>query len=98
MKNNHQNAQREFLFISLSFFILTLAWVGFNLYHIRVVSTISPDLQMQIVPISPNFDLNIINNLKKRQQINPLSSFSQGLQAVTPTVTPILPGGLIPLP
>lgn len=73
-KQEH-TAQREFFYITLSFFILVAAWLGFNLYHVHVASTISQDLQMQIIPIAPSFDTLVIQNLKTRTQVAPLDSF-----------------------
>ena len=69
------SAQREFFYITLSFFIVVASWVGFNLYHVHATSTISQDLQMQIIPIAPSFDTLVIQKLNTRTQVAPLDSF-----------------------
>ncbi len=60
-------AQKDILYISISSCILVILWVGFNIYHAHVTSTIEPDLQLQIQPIEPRFDSEVIQNLKTRQ-------------------------------
>jgi len=84
-KQEH-TAQQEFFIITLSFFILVAAWVGFNLYHIYATSTISQDLQMQIIPIAPSFDTSVIQLLKTRTQVTPLDNFPNS-QAAQSSVT-----------
>lgn len=64
--------QRDILLLAFSFFIVVFAWIGFNLYHIWATSTISEDLQKQVKPISGTFDTQTINELKNRQQVEPV--------------------------
>ncbi len=84
MKKNR--AQKDILYISISSFVLVVLWIGFNLYHAQVTSTIEPDLQLQIVPINPKFDTEIIQKLKTREQISPLyeATNASPSAAVTP--------------
>jgi hypothetical protein len=70
MKNH--KAQKDILYISISSFVLTVLWIGFNLYHAHVASTIEPSLQLQIEPIEPSFDTETIGRLKNRQSVAPL--------------------------
>jgi hypothetical protein len=63
--------QKDILFILISSFVLTVAWVCFNLYHKWVTTTISSDLQMQLNPIDPNFDMDTFEKLKQREQVTP---------------------------
>lgn len=68
--------QRDLLIIILMTFITVTAWIGFNIYHIAVTSTIGEELQTQISPINPVFDVNTINKLKKRDQVDPAYQFN----------------------
>lgn len=65
-------AQKDILYISISIFIVTAIWVASNLYHAYVTSTITPDLKIQIVPIAPNFNTNIVQKIKNRKRIAPV--------------------------
>lgn len=82
--------QKDLYYLVLSSFILTLLWVGFNIYDTIATTTISEALQVQIRPINPDFDPTTIQALKKRQQINPTFTFTPqgGATATTPTPTP----------
>lgn len=60
------------LVIIISSFIVTVAWIGFNLYNKHAHSTISEVLQMQIIPIPDHFDTEVIAELKTREKIEPL--------------------------
>lgn len=80
--------QKDILFLSISFFIVVVAWIGFNLYHNYVTSTINPDLQMQINPITPTFDRQTIEKLKTRALITPAYDFSGGAIVNEPSLTP----------
>lgn len=78
--------EKDLFYLVLSSFILTALWVGSNIYHAFATSTISDVLQVQIAPISPNFDPRIIQNLKKRERITPIFTFSG--QGVAPSISP----------
>lgn len=82
MKQNR--AQKDILYISISIFVLVVLWIGFNLYHAYVTSTIAPDLQLQIAPIDPKFDTEIINKLKTREKIAPLY---ENIASSSPTIS-----------
>lgn len=91
MRPKRQNKQKDILFVLISSFILVVFWIGFNLYHIWVTSTVSEDIQMQLTPIDPTFDQKTINLLKKRETINPLynlQSASQSASTNEPTPSP----------
>ncbi len=70
--NKTKVTKKDILFLTISVFIVVAAWVGFNLYHAFVASTLTETLQMQIVPISPQFDVQTIQQLKNRKQVDPL--------------------------
>lgn len=75
--------QKDILFLAISSFIVVVAWIGFNLYHIYVTSTVSEDVQIQLTPISPVFDQLTMQQLKTREDIKPI--FDSPKFAVSPT-------------
>lgn len=82
---------KEILLIAISSFFLTVIWIVSNVYHAYATSTIDSLLQMQIIPISPDFDQSTIEKIKKRTTILPVSSAAVQV-SLTPTPTPtVLP-------
>ena len=90
MRQKRHNKRQNILFILISSFIVVVAWVAFNLYHIWITSTISENIQLQLTPIAPNFDPVTIQQLKSRENINPLFDLQPAVSAAapTPTITP----------
>ena len=92
MKPRKQHKQKDILFILISSFVVVVAWIGFNIYHINVTSTVSPHVQDQLTSISPSFDQETIQQLKSREAINPLfeqtGSHSATLPAPSEAITP----------
>jgi hypothetical protein len=79
--------KKDILFFTFSFFLITVAWVGFNLYHTSITSTISENIQKQLTPIANQFDTATIEQLKHRTPISPL--FIKTEQAsLSATLTP----------
>lgn len=70
-QNNKRNRHKDILFILISSFVVVVAWIGFNIHHIYVTSTISEELQLQLAPIDARFDTDTIQRLKSRQRVNP---------------------------
>lgn len=60
--------QKETLYFLGSICLVAIAWVGFNIYHSYVASTVPPSLSIQITEINPNFDTKTIDELKIRTQ------------------------------
>jgi hypothetical protein len=81
-----QRKQKDILFILISSFIVVVAWIGFNIYHIKVTSTVSEHIQYQLNPINPTFDQQTMQELKNRENINPL--FEQTQTATQAATTP----------
>ena len=79
------NIQKDILFIFISSFIVVVAWIGFNLYHIWITSTISQDLQLELTPINPDFDQRTIQQLKTRENVEPLYDIQKSTIGITPT-------------
>lgn len=63
--------KRELVTILGSLLVLTILWVVFTIYHNLTTSTIKDPLTIQIIPISGKFDTKTLDDLKKRDQINP---------------------------
>ncbi|MEK7092313.1 MAG: hypothetical protein AAB907_01675 [Patescibacteria group bacterium] len=80
------------LFGSLCFIVV--AWIGFNIYHNIVTSTIPQFIVTQLKSINGSFNTTIINKLKTKENVSP--SFSQG--NLTPTVTQTQPASSTPPP
>lgn len=78
--------QKDILIILILLFIFVIAWIGGNIYHSIVSSTISETTSQNISPIKPFFDTKTVNKLKLRQKIIP--SFELGNIAPTPTPIP----------
>lgn len=72
MNNKRSNRQKDILFILISSFVVVVAWISFNIYHIWVTSTIPSTVQAQLEPIDGSFDASVRQQLQKREQVNPL--------------------------
>lgn len=87
--------QNDLLYIVISIFVLSLAWIGFSVYHARVNSTITETQNIQVVPIEPHFNKEIISKLKERAVVDPLfeASGPSATRSATPSpavsVTPL---------
>jgi hypothetical protein len=101
MKQKKKNLQKDILFILISSFVVVVAWVSFNIYHIYATSTLSQDLQSELTPIDPVFDPQTMEQLKTRENIQPLFESqksaitiapTQGQSGTTPTPTPLISG------
>jgi hypothetical protein len=89
--------QKEIIIILASIFVLSMIWIGFNLWHNAVTSTISQPLNADIQDISPDFNTNSIQILKKRTYIDPLYSVSgQKDETSTTEATPLATAAAVP--
>lgn len=88
--------QSDILFLLASSFVVVCAWIGFNLYHKWATSTISPELQTQIIPIAPTFDQETIDKIKTRKTVAPVYDIKNTEASptpepqITPTESPII--------
>lgn len=81
--------KNQILIILIPSFIFALAWIGFSVYHNIVTSTISDSLNIQIMPITPDFDTSTITALKSRTQVAPIYELTFPVQNNTvPTASP----------
>lgn len=79
---------KNFLYIAILTTAVVAAWIGLGLYHSSVDSTISQDNAIKIVPITPTFDAQTIENLKSKQIIKADLSAQKAILTPTGTVTP----------
>jgi hypothetical protein len=85
---------KDILYILISSLVLVIAWIGFNIYHIAKTTSINEDLQLQIIPINPQFDTATIQKLKTRIQVTPINT----LEIVSPTPQAPTPAPIKPIP
>ncbi len=64
--------QKDIIFILGSSLFVIFIWIIFNVYHGSVESTIPKKITNKVTPIKADFDLKTIENIKKRDQIEPL--------------------------
>ena len=62
--------QKDILIFTISMFAIVVLWISFNVFHTWATSTVSKDLQIQIVPIEAKFDVETLNKLKNRQKVS----------------------------
>ena len=86
--------EKQILFILTSSCILVLIWIGFSVYRASIESTVSEELNQQITPITPDFDMKVVLSLRDRAHVEPeytikAASKSASLQVfTTPTLSP----------
>lgn len=98
MRPRKQNRQQDILFILISSFVLVIIWIGFNIYHIYITSTISEEIQLQLDPIDGSFDQATIKKLRTREQINPLYQLASSSATAQPTPEPTVTDTTAPEP
>jgi len=90
--------QREIILWLTSLLVVTILWVGFDIYHNASTSTISKPLQVDITEISPEFDSSVIQQLKSRQYIAPVYTFPAPMSVTPePHTNSLLSGERIPV-
>jgi hypothetical protein len=75
--------KNDILLILIPLSLFVLMWIGFSIYHSVVTSTISQPLSVQITPITPDFDINTITDLKTRETIVPI--YESSMPTIVPT-------------
>lgn len=83
---------KDIIFILLPTLILVFAWIAFGIYHNTASTTITGNLNKQIVPINPDFDMDTIEKLKQREFVEPIYELTQNASSpaqITKTV-PVL--------
>lgn len=57
---------RELYILAIITFLTVLAWILFGFFHAKNTSTLNSTVKIEIVPLTPTFDNDIINQLKQR--------------------------------
>lgn len=70
---------------------VVLVWISLTIYNIFNASTINSNVTEQIIPISPNFNNQTIEDLRSRLQIPVDLGQNIATQSASPTPTPPLP-------
>lgn len=66
--------KRDTLILAICTLLTAAAWIAFDLYHASVDTTISPEDEALLVPITPTFDRSVLEKIKSRQHIEPLEA------------------------
>lgn len=69
---------------------MVVIWIGFNIHHVMVTSTIEEAIQLHLTPINGSFDTQTIQQTKSRIQVTPLYEKSGNIQP-TPARTATTP-------
>ena len=83
--------RKDILFLFISVFLVVFAWIGFSLHHRWVTSTIDEEIQLQLEPIDPTFDMQTIEELRSREDIAPLNDVDETAKSLSPTIAPTPP-------
>lgn len=91
-QNKQKKLHQDILFVLISSLIVVIAWIGFNIYHIYITSTISEEVQAQLTPIDGIFNTNTLQKLKSRQQVNPAFEIQRtaSQSAPSPSTEPVV--------
>lgn len=90
MKQKKSNLHKDILFVIISSFIVVIIWIGLNIHHVMVTSTIEEEIQLHLTPINGAFDTQIIQQTKNRPQVTPLYEKDKTQAPVIP-ITPLPP-------
>lgn len=66
--------RRDTLLLSILTLVTTAGWITFDVYHSYADSTITTEVEEQISSITPTFKSTVIDSIKKRQDIEPLTT------------------------
>lgn len=77
--------EKDILLLLIPFSLLVIIYIGSSIYHSIVTSTIPEVVNIQITPISPDFDQKAIMDIKNREKIVPV--FEAGVAATTSAKT-----------
>lgn len=64
--------QKDILLLLIPFSLIVILYIGSSIYHNIVTSTIPESLNIQITPISPDFNEKVIMDIKKREKVIPV--------------------------
>jgi|WetSurMetagenome_2_1015567.scaffolds.fasta_scaffold622566_2 hypothetical protein len=76
--------QKDIIFILASAVFVIVVWIILEVIHNSASSTISEKLNTQIIPINADFDVKTIDNIKKKEKVEPLYTITEN---IIPTIT-----------
>ena len=86
---------KNLVYLAIFTSFVVLVWIVLTIYHNATSSTISKTVNTQIAPLSPSFDTSVIENLKKRGEVD--SNLSETI--TFPSISPGAPSpSLTPTP
>lgn len=60
--------RKEIAILSIIIFLSVLAWLILGIYYAKNTSIITQKELLQVIPLTPTFDNDIINKLKSREE------------------------------
>lgn len=60
--------RKEFAILAIIIFLTVTAWIIFGIVAAKNTTTVTQKELRQVVPLTPNFDNDIINRLKSREE------------------------------
>lgn len=90
---------KDYLLILSSILLITVLWVGFNIYHSYTTSNIGSGEIITVAPIDKSFDQNEINQIKNRKRIDVALDSIKNIPATpspTITLTPTITASISP--
>jgi hypothetical protein len=94
MKNNNQN-----IYFAIFVIFTILIWIGADLYHISLTSTIPENMKRVIAPFNPKLDLAVIESIKEKKNPSEFeisTSTAEIAPSATPTISFIIPPTAVP--
>lgn len=64
--------QKDILLLLIPFSLIVVLYIALSIYHNIVTSTIPETVNIQITPISPDFNERTIMDIKKREKVVPV--------------------------
>lgn len=86
---------KQSIFLIVATIITVIIWIGSNLYHIAVTSTVPEDIQETIAPFNPKIDKSIFETIRNKKEVSqfvvaPPVSTTSSSPTNSPTVQPTI--------
>ncbi len=80
--------RKEFFFLITTTCIVIIVWVISDIYHTKANTPVSPTLQQALEPLTPNFDQQTLDKIKKINNTPIQASDNSSSPNPNPTLTP----------
>lgn len=87
---------KNLLFLAGFSTFVVIVIVGLDIYHKSKISSLQPSTQRRVIPITPTFDKEALENLKQREPI--AVDLSEGSTVISEDSKNAVPGQLTPVP